>query len=70
MAPYIERHSALLLGNHGTVTMGDSVLDSYYRLEALEQYAKILFITTLMGGAGRLPRKKPKPSLTTSGKAA
>ena len=51
MAPYIEKHSAWLLGNHGTVTMGDSVLDGYYRLEALEQYAKILFITTLMGGA-------------------
>ena len=51
MLPYIEKHSALLLGNHGSVTLGGSVAEAYGRLEALEQYAKVLFYTSLMGGA-------------------
>jgi L-fuculose-phosphate aldolase len=58
MRPYIEKHSALLLGNHGTVTLGGSVREAYERLEALEQYAKVLFYTTLMGGAQEFTREE------------
>lgn len=51
MAPYMQKYSALLLGSHGTVTVGDSVMDAFYRLEALEQFAKIYCITNALGGA-------------------
>lgn len=51
MAPYISRHSALLLGNHGSVTMGETLADAYGRLEMLEQLCKVSFLTGLAGGA-------------------
>ena len=50
MAPYIKKHSALLLGNHGPVTMGSSVMQAYFRMETLEHVAHVYFITTLLGG--------------------
>lgn len=50
MAPYIDKHSALLLGNHGAVTMGGSVSEAFYRLEMLEQYCKVAILANLMGG--------------------
>ena len=51
MSPFIARHSALLLGNHGPVTIGTSVFDAFHKMETVEHYAKVLFITKLMGGA-------------------
>ena len=50
MAPYIKKHSALLLGNHGPVTMGNSVMQAYFRMETLEHVAHVYFITTMLGG--------------------
>ena len=50
MAPYISRHSALLLGNHGAVTMGASLDEAFGRQEMLEQLGKVSFITKLLGG--------------------
>ena len=50
MAPYIKKHSALLLGNHGPVTMGDSVMHTYFKMETLEHVAQEYFITKLLGG--------------------
>ena len=49
-APYIAKHSALLLGNHGPVTMGNSAMQAYYRMETLQHVAHVYFITTLLGG--------------------
>lgn len=51
MAPYIAQHSALLLGNHGAVTMGNDLDDAWGRMEMLEQLCKVSFITDLLGGA-------------------
>jgi L-fuculose-phosphate aldolase len=50
MAPYIEKHSALLLGNHGPVTMGDSIMQAYFRMETLEHVAHVYSITKMLGG--------------------
>lgn len=50
MAPYIDRHSALLLGNHGAVTMGTDLDEAWGRMEMLEQLCKVSFITDLLGG--------------------
>lgn len=51
MAPYIDKHSALLLGNHGAVTMGGDLGEAFGRMEMLEQFCKVDCITRLMGGA-------------------
>ena len=45
VAPYCKTHNALLLANHGALAWGGSLLESWYRLEALEHYAMIVMYT-------------------------
>lgn len=42
---------ALLLANHGALTVGTSVMQAYYRMETLEMYARIRLVTLQLGGA-------------------
>jgi L-fuculose-phosphate aldolase len=42
---------ALLLSNHGALTVADDVMQAYYRMEVLEMYARVRLVTTLLGGA-------------------
>ncbi len=42
---------ALLLSNHGALTVGSDVMQAYYRMETLEMYARVSLVTTLLGGA-------------------
>jgi L-fuculose-phosphate aldolase len=41
---------ALLLANHGALTIGTSVMQAYYRMETLEMYARIRLVTLQLGG--------------------
>jgi L-fuculose-phosphate aldolase len=41
---------ALLLANHGAMTVGASVMQAYYRMETLEMYARIRLVTMQLGG--------------------
>ena len=54
MAPYIAAHDALLLANHGAVTMGVTLEQAHLRMESVEQAAKILLTARLLGGPVRL----------------
>lgn len=54
IAPYCNTHCALLLANHGVLTWGSSLTQAYYRMEELEQTAKINAIS-------RFILKSPKP---------
>jgi L-fuculose-phosphate aldolase len=45
-----KTHNALILANHGTITLGSSLEQAYQRTEVLEEYAKVLFVSTLLGG--------------------
>ena len=58
MKPYINNSWALLLQNHGAVTMGTSIRDAYYKMEKLEHTAKTTFIAELLGGAKEIPQVK------------
>ena len=42
-------YSAILLENHGVVTFGKDLWEAYYLLETVEQYAKILLYTCIIG---------------------
>ena len=53
--PFVARHDALLLANHGAVTFGPGVEEAERRMESLEQGARILLAARLLGGARRLP---------------
>ena len=47
--PYIERFDAVILANHGAVTMGPSLDDARIRMESLEHAAKIILTARLLG---------------------
>jgi L-fuculose-phosphate aldolase len=45
---------ALLLANHGALTVGNTVMQAYYRMETLEMYARIRLVTIQLGGPAAL----------------
>ena len=47
--PFIQGHDALILANHGAVTMGKSVDEAQMRMESLEHSAKIILTARLLG---------------------
>ncbi len=51
----IPGHDALLLERHGSLTVGDSPLNAYYRTETLEQVARIKYMLHQLGGGQTLP---------------
>jgi L-fuculose-phosphate aldolase len=50
LGKYIHKADAFLLANHGVVTVGSSLLDTFWKLERLEHFAQISFIARLLGG--------------------
>lgn len=50
IAPYLQEHDALLLANHGALTVGADAITAYYRMETLELFAKISLTAHLLGG--------------------
>jgi L-fuculose-phosphate aldolase len=50
----IGSHDAVLLENHGAVTVGEDLELAYQRLETVEQAARILLVARLLGGANPL----------------
>lgn len=51
IAPYCKGHNAVLLANHGALTWGKDLTESYHRLESLEHYAGMLLYTTRLIGS-------------------
>ena len=47
---YLNNYDALLLENHGALTYGSDLMNAYFKMESLEYYAKLMFITTQLGG--------------------
>lgn len=59
IAPYCRTHNGVLLANHGALTWGKDVYQSYYRMESLEYYANIILITgNIIGKANALTNKQ------------
>ena len=57
MVKEIPDCEAVLLSNHGALTVGEDVMQAYYRMEVLEMYARVRLVTRILG--------EPKP-LSTS----
>lgn len=49
LLPYLEEYDAVLLANHGAVTYGENVVSAYYKMESLEFYAKLLYLSSNIG---------------------
>lgn len=57
IAPYLKKHDAVLLANHGALTVGSDVVTAYYRMETLELFAKISLNAHLLGGAKEISKE-------------
>lgn len=49
IVPYLEGHDALLLANHGAVTMGSTLDEAWIRMESLEHSARIIVAARMVG---------------------
>jgi L-fuculose-phosphate aldolase len=49
VVPYLAGHNALLLANHGAVTMGHTLDEAWIRMESLEHCAKIIVAARAIG---------------------
>lgn len=52
--PYLANHDAILLANHGALTVGADITTAYYRMETLEHFAKVSLVARQLGGAKEL----------------
>jgi L-fuculose-phosphate aldolase len=49
LMPFVEKHNAVLLSNHGAVTFGADLLDAYFKMEKVEQAAAIIYRARMLG---------------------
>lgn len=54
ISKYLQNYDALLLENHGALTYGQDLMTAYFKMESLEFYAKLMFISTMLGGPKEL----------------
>ena len=52
--PYLDRHDAFLMANHGATTVGPSLLVAHQRMESLEHAARILLAARQLGRVNEL----------------
>lgn len=55
---HIDNSDALLLANHGALTVGSSVMDAYYKMETLEHFASISLYARMLGGERVLDQRE------------
>lgn len=54
LMPYIQKHDAFLLKNHGALTVGNSLIKAYFNMESTEYFAKVSLFARQLGGAKQL----------------
>lgn len=47
--PKLRDYNAFLLANHGTVTLGATLLEAYFTLEKVEQFARVMLVARQLG---------------------
>ena len=55
---YIKIHDGLLLANHGAITVSDSLMSAYYKMETVEHFARISIVARLLGRERLLSREE------------
>lgn len=58
LLPYVERHDAVLLANHGAVAWGEELMQAYFRMDKVEHFARVALVAELLGGGRALPRRE------------
>jgi L-fuculose-phosphate aldolase len=54
MRDYLKDHDAVLLANHGALTVGKTLIQAHYRMETIEHFAKIMFVAYQLGNVNVL----------------
>lgn len=54
IAPFIHDYNAVLLANHGALSWGKDVYQSFYFMESMEQCARIQLYLRMLGSSGTL----------------
>lgn len=49
--PALRNHDAILLENHGALTYGHDLQSAWFKMEALDYYAKVVYLAAGYGGA-------------------
>lgn len=49
VAPYLAHFDAVLLENHGALSFSDTLLNAYHKMESLEFYAQLLYLSRQIG---------------------
>ena len=58
ISPYLQSYDAVLLANHGALAFSDSLLNAYHKMESLEFYAQLLFLSRQLGGPKELSQEQ------------
>ena len=54
----IMKHDAILLKNHGVITVGKELEEAYFKLERVEHFAQVFFIAKSLGKVDTLTPKQ------------
>lgn len=49
IAPYLAEYNAILLQNHGALTLGKTLMDAFNKMEVLESIAKTIIVSKAVG---------------------
>jgi L-fuculose-phosphate aldolase len=63
--PILRCSDTLVMTHHGSVTLGQNLMDAYKKLDMVEHTAKILYLAHTVGGAKPLPAEYVKKLLAT-----
>ena len=64
IAPFLPEHDAILLENHGALTVGVDLITAYYKMETLELFAKSTLVARLLGGEVELNKNQIEDCLS------
>jgi len=54
---YLKSYDAVMLENHGAITVGETVTSAHFKMETMEHFAKIMLVARLLGNVqGLSPR--------------
>lgn len=54
VSKYLQSFDAVLLENHGALSFSDTLLNAYHKMESVEFYARLLYISKQLGGPKEL----------------
>lgn len=57
LSPFIEKHNAFLLKNHGVLALGEDISEAYSRLEMVEHLAKVNLLCKILGRTQELSKE-------------